>query len=74
MPYGATGASISFRTFGKNCYKLQMCNLIASIFITNEECVTMDSRTKFAVNLSNIQGVTSVCSRKKDQTSITATG
>ena len=41
---------------------------------TNEEHVTVDSRTKFVVNLSNIQGVTSVYSRQKDQTSVMATG
>ena len=52
---------------------MQMCNLIASIFSTNEECVMVDSRTKFVVNLSNIQGVMSVYSRKKDQISVTAT-
>ena len=62
---GATGASISFRTLSKNCYKMQMCNSIATIFGTNEERVTVDSRTKFIVNLSNIQGVMSVYSRKK---------
>ena len=62
---GATGASISFRTLCKNCYKMQTCNSIASIFGTNEERVTVDSRTKFVVNLSNIQGVMSVYSRKK---------
>ena len=71
---GATGASISFRTLSKNCYKMQTCDSIATIFGTNEECVTVDSRTKFVVNLSNIQGVMSVYSRKKDQTSVTATG
>ena len=38
---------------------------ISTIFCTNEERVTVDSRTKFAVNLSNIQGVMSVYSRKK---------
>ena len=62
---GVTGPSISFRTLCTNCYKMQMCNLIASIFGTNEECVTVDSRTKFVVNLRNIQGVMSVYSRKK---------
>ena len=49
----------------KNCYKTQTCNLVALIFGTNEECVMVDSRTKFAVNLSNIQGVMSIYSRKK---------
>ena len=43
------------------------------IVSTNEEHVTVDSRTKFIVTLSNIQGVMSVeC--KKYQTSVTATG
>ena len=67
---GATGASISFRTLCKNCYKMQTCISIASIFGTNEERVTVDSRTKFVVSLSNIQGVMDVYS---DQTSVTAT-
>ena len=49
---GATGASISFYTFCINCYKIQMCNSIASIFDTNEELVMVDSRTNFAVNLT----------------------
>ena len=62
---GAMGASISFRTLCKNCYKLQTCNLIASIFGTNEERVTVDSCTKFTVNLRNIQGVMSIYSCKK---------
>ena len=53
---------------------MQTCNSIASIFGTNEECVTVDSRTKFVENLSNIQRVMSIYSRKKDQTSVTATG
>ena len=44
---------------------MQTCNSIAMIFGTNEERVTADSRTKFVVNLSNIQGVTSIYSRKK---------
>ena len=65
MLYESYGASISFRTLSKNYYKMQMCNSIATIFGTNEECVTVDSRTKFVVNLSNIQGVMSVYSRKK---------
>ena len=71
---GATGALISFSTLCKNCYKMQKCNLIASIFGTNEERVMVDSCTKFVVNLRNIQGVISVYSRKKDQTSVMATG
>ena len=53
---------------------MQTYNLIASIFGTNEERVTVDSHTKLVVNLSNIQGVISVYSCKKDQTSVTATG
>ena len=44
------------------------------IVSTNEERVTVDSCTKFIVTLSNIQGVMSVYSCKKDQTSVTATG
>ena len=56
---GATRALISFRTLCKNCYKMQTCNWIATIFGTNEERVTVDSRTKFVVNLSYIQGVMS---------------
>ena len=53
---------------------MQMRTSIASIFGTNEERVTVDSRTKFVVNLRNIRGVMNVNSRKKDQTSVTATG
>ena len=70
-----SGASIYFRTLCKNCYKMQTCNSIASIFSTNDKCVMVDSRTnlKFVVNLSNIQGVMSIYSHKKDQTSVTAT-
>ena len=44
---------------------MQMCTSIASIFGTNEERVMVDSHTKFAVNVRNIQGVMSVYSRKK---------
>ena len=45
------GALIYFRTLCKNCYKTQTCKSIASIFFgTNEKHVTVDSRTKFAVN------------------------
>ena len=40
---GATGALISFCTLCKSCYKMQTCTLIASIFGTNEEHVTVDS-------------------------------
>ena len=71
---GATRALISFHTLCKNCYKMQTCNSIALIFGTNEEHVTMDSHTKFIVNLRNIQGVMSVYSRKKYQAFVTATG
>ena len=39
---------------------MQMCNSIVLIFGTNEEHVTVDSLTKFAVNLRNIQGVMSI--------------
>ena len=67
-------ASISFRTLCKHCYKMQTCNSIASIFGTTEEHITVDSRTKFVVNLRNIQGVMSIYSCKKDQISVTATG
>ena len=62
---GAMGASVSFCTLCKNCYKMQTCNSIASIFGTNEERVTVDPRTKFVVKLRNFQGVMSVNSRKK---------
>ena len=55
--WGLRGASISFHTLRKNYDKTQTCNSIASIFGTNEEHVTVDSPTKFAVNLRNIQGV-----------------
>ena len=50
-----------------------MCNSTASIFGTNEERIMVDSHTKFAVNLRNIQGVMSIYSHKKDQNSVTAT-
>ena len=63
MLYG--GFDFSFCTLCKNCYKMQTCHSIASIFGTNEEHVTVDSCTKFAVNLRNIQGAMSVYSRKK---------
>ena len=58
-------ASTYFRILGKNCYKTQMCNSISLIIGTNEERVMVDSRTKFAVNLRNIQRVMSVYSSKK---------
>ena len=51
-----------------------MCYLIALIFGTNEEHTKVNSRTKFAVNLMNIQGGMSVYSHNKDQTFVTATG
>ena len=44
---------------------MQTCNSTASIIGTNEERLMVDSRTKFVVNLSNIQGVMSVYARKK---------
>ena len=55
-----------------------MCNLIASIFDTNEEHIKVNSCAKFAMNLMNIQEVMScvmscVFTLKKNQTSITAT-
>ena len=53
-----------FHTLCKNCYIMQMYTSIASIFFTNEECVMVDSPTKFAVNLRNIQGVMSIYSYK----------
>ena len=62
---GAMGALISFRTLCKYCYKIQTCNLIASIFGTNKERVTVNLCTKFVVNLSNIQGVMNIYPRKK---------
>ena len=71
---GATGASISFRTLCKNCYKMQTCNSIASIVGTNKERVMVDLLTKFVVSLSNIQGVIDVYSRKNRSNYVTATG
>ena len=62
---GATGASLYFPTLCKNCYKMEMHSSIALIIGTREERVTMDSRTKFAVNLRIIQGFMSIYSRKK---------
>ena len=70
MPYVGL---ISFRTLCNNCYKMQTRNSIALIFGTNEEHVMVDSRTKFAVNLRNIQGVMSIIHIKIYQTSVTAT-
>ena len=47
-----------FAHFAKIAIKRKCaCNLIASIFGTNEECIKVNSRTKFAVYLINIQGV-----------------
>ena len=63
--WGATGASISFCTLCKTCYKTQMCNSIVLIFGTSKEHIKVHSHTKFAMNLLNIQGVMSVYSRKK---------
>ena len=63
MPYG--GFDFSFFTLCKNYYKMQTCTSISLNFGTNEEHVMVDARTKFAVNLRNIQGVMSVYSRKK---------
>ena len=63
---GATGALfVLFAQFATKCYTIQTCNSIALIFGTNEERVTVDSRTKFAVNLRNIQRVMSFYSHKK---------
>ena len=50
----STVALIYFHTLYKYCYKMQMCDLIPSIFGTNEEHVMVDSHTKFAMNLRNI--------------------
>ena len=44
---GAMEAWIQFRIAWKNCYTMQTCNSIASIFGTNEDDVTVDSHTKF---------------------------
>ena len=52
---------------------MQTCYSIATIFGTNEEHVTVDSRTKFVVKLRNLQGIMSIYSRKKAQTSFRAT-
>ena len=61
------GASISFCTLCKNCYKMQISNSIALIIGKNEEhfILTVDSCTKFAVYLRNIQGVMNVYPSKK---------
>ena len=67
------GALIYFYTLFKICYKMQTltCNLIASIYGTNEENIKMNSCAIFTVNLMNIQGVMSIYSHQKDQTSVT---
>ena len=67
----SSGGSIYFCTLCNNCYKMQTFNSIASIFGTNQDCIKVNSRTKFAVHLMNIQGDMSVYSRK---TSVMATG
>ena len=59
------GASISFRILCKNCYKTQTCHSIVSIFGTSKERIKVHSRTKFAMNLINLQGVMSAYSRTK---------
>ena len=69
-----TGALISFRTLCKNCYKTQTCHSIVSIFGTSKVRIKVHLRTKFAMNLINIQGVMSVYSRKKDESFVMATG
>ena len=61
MPY--RGLGFIFAHFAKIAIKRKsVCNSIASIISRNEEHVTVDSRTKFAVNLRNIQGVMGVYS------------
>ena len=67
------GVSTYFCTLCKNCNKMQMCSSIVSIFGKIEERVMVDSHTKFAMNLKNIQGVMNIYSHKKDQTSVTTT-
>ena len=57
-----TGLQFIFVHFAKICYKMQICNWIALIFGTNEERIKVNSHTKFAVNLMNIQGVMSIYS------------
>ena len=59
---GLQGLQFLFTHFAKKIYKTQTCNSIAAICGTNEERVMVDSPTKFAVNLRNIQGVMSVYS------------
>ena len=60
MPYGGLRGLQFLFAHLKKLYKMQTCTSIATIFGTNEECVTVDSHTKFVVNLSNIQGVMSI--------------
>ena len=63
---GLRGFRFLFAHFAKIAIKCKgVTQLPRSFFSTNEECVTVDSRTKFVVNLSNIQGVMDVYSRKK---------
>ena len=62
---GATRASILYTHFAKIAIKCKCATSIASIFGTNEEHVTADSCTKFAVDLRNIQGVMSIIQVKK---------
>ena len=62
------GTLIYFHTLCKNCHKMSTYNSVG----TNEELIEVDSCTKFAVNLMNIQGV--ITFKKKQQTTITATG
>ena len=57
MPY--SGFDFFLHTL-QNCYKILMCNLITSIFGTNEECIKVKLRTTFAVNTMNNQGVMSI--------------
>ena len=57
MLQGATGASISFHTLCKNCYKTQTYDSIVSIFDTIKERIKVHSPTKSAMHLINIQGV-----------------
>ena len=74
MPQGGYGTSIYFCILCKNCDKRKPYNSISLIFGTNEEHVMVDSRTKFPVNMWNIQGLRAFIHIKKDQTSVMATG
>ena len=52
-----------------------MCDLVVLIIGTNEEHIKVKSRTKFAVNTMNTQGVISIYScKKREQSSVMATG